>query len=28
VWKVPSDGTGSPQVLIQDAWSPAVVRNP
>lgn len=27
VWQVPADGTGTPQLLIQDAWSPAVVRN-
>ncbi|GAA0450188.1 TolB-like translocation protein; signal peptide [Paractinoplanes deccanensis] len=26
VWRVPADGGGSPQVLVQDAWSPAVVR--
>jgi hypothetical protein len=26
VWQVPADGTGAPQVLIHDAWSPAVVR--
>ncbi|MEV6343182.1 hypothetical protein [Actinoplanes sp. NPDC051851] len=26
VWRVPADGTGTPQVLIPDAWSPAVVR--
>jgi hypothetical protein len=26
VWVVPADGTGSPQVLVHDAWSPAVVR--
>ena len=26
VWRVPADGTGSPQVFIPDAWSPAVVR--
>jgi hypothetical protein len=26
VWVVASDGTGSPAVLVHDAWSPAVVR--
>ena len=26
VWVVPADGTGSPQTLIKDAWSPAVVH--
>jgi Tol biopolymer transport system component len=26
VWRVPADGSGSPQVLVPDAWSPAVVR--
>ncbi|GIE75016.1 TolB-like translocation protein; signal peptide [Actinoplanes philippinensis] len=26
VWKVPADGSGKPEVLISDAWSPAVVR--
>ncbi|GIH11008.1 TolB-like translocation protein; signal peptide [Rhizocola hellebori] len=26
VWVVPADGTGTPQVLIPDAWSPAVIR--
>jgi hypothetical protein len=26
VWRVPADGTGEPQILVQDAWSPAVVR--
>lgn len=26
VWAVPADGSGTPQVLIRDAWSPAVVR--
>lgn len=26
VWSVPSDGSGSPSVLIRGAWSPAVVR--
>jgi hypothetical protein len=25
VWVVPADGTGAPRVLIQKAWSPAVV---
>jgi len=25
VWVTPSDGTGTPRVLIADAWSPAVV---
>jgi hypothetical protein len=28
VWRIPADGTGKPQMLIQDAWSPAVVRSP
>jgi hypothetical protein len=28
VWKVSADGSGTPQVLVSDAWSPAVVRNP
>jgi hypothetical protein len=26
IWVVPADGTGTPAVLIADAWSPAVVR--
>jgi len=26
VWSVPSDGTGTPKLLIQQAWSPAVIR--
>lgn len=26
VWQVPADGSGSPRVLVHDAWSPAVVR--
>jgi hypothetical protein len=26
VWQVPADGTGTPQLLVHDAWSPAVVR--
>ena len=26
VWAVPADGTGTPRVLIPQAWSPAVVR--
>jgi len=26
VWRVPADGSGTPQVLVHDAWSPAVVR--
>ncbi|GAA1613243.1 hypothetical protein [Actinoplanes couchii] len=25
VWQVPADGTGEPEVLVGDAWSPAVV---
>lgn len=28
VWRVPADGTGEPQIVIRDAWSPAVVRTP
>ena len=28
VWQVPADGTGAPQTLIENAWSPAVVRTP
>ncbi|BBH68034.1 TolB-like translocation protein; signal peptide [Actinoplanes sp. OR16] len=28
VWRVPADGSGKPQLLIKDAWSPAVVRIP
>lgn len=27
VWQVPADGTGAPRILVQDAWSPAVVRD-
>jgi dipeptidyl aminopeptidase/acylaminoacyl peptidase len=26
VWSVPADGGGTPQVLVHNAWSPAVVR--
>ncbi|MFI7607404.1 TolB family protein [Micromonospora sp. NPDC049366] len=26
VWRVAADGSGSPRVLVPDAWSPAVVR--
>ncbi len=26
VWRVPADGSGAPQVLVPDAWSPAVIR--
>ncbi|MDG4764275.1 hypothetical protein O7632_09175 [Solwaraspora sp. WMMD406] len=26
VWRVPADGSGTPRVLVHDAWSPAVVR--
>lgn len=26
VWAVPADGSGSPRVLVPNAWSPAVVR--
>jgi hypothetical protein len=26
IWSVPADGTGTPAVLVKDAWSPAVVR--
>ncbi|MEU4695282.1 hypothetical protein [Actinoplanes sp. NPDC023714] len=26
IWQVPADGSGSPQVLVADAWSPSVVR--
>jgi hypothetical protein len=26
IWQVPADGSGTPQVFIPDAWSPAVVR--
>jgi hypothetical protein len=26
VWAVPADGSGTPRVLVPDAWSPAVVR--
>jgi hypothetical protein len=25
VWSVPADGTGTPQALVHNAWSPAVV---
>jgi hypothetical protein len=28
VWAAPADGSGQPQVLIPQAWSPAVVRLP
>lgn len=28
VWAVPADGTGTPRVLVPDAWSPAVVARP
>jgi Tol biopolymer transport system component len=28
VWRVPADGSGTPEVLVHDAWSPAVVRPP
>ena len=28
VWRVPADGGGNAQVLVPDAWSPAVVRPP
>jgi hypothetical protein len=27
IWVVPADGTGTPQILVHDAWSPSVVRN-
>ena len=26
VWSVPSDGSGTPKLLIPEAWSPAVLR--
>ena len=26
VWVVPADGTGTPSILIEKAWSPAIVR--
>ncbi|WP_117210349.1 hypothetical protein [Allorhizocola rhizosphaerae] len=26
VWRAPADGTGTPTLLIRDAWSPAVIR--
>ncbi|WP_027343670.1 TolB family protein [Hamadaea tsunoensis] len=26
IWQVPADGSGSPSVLVHDAWSPAVIR--
>lgn len=26
VWAVPADGSGTPKILVPDAWSPAVVR--
>ncbi|MFD0821481.1 TolB family protein, partial [Micromonospora zhanjiangensis] len=26
LWRVPADGTGGPELLVHDAWSPAVVR--
>lgn len=26
VWQVPADGSGTPQILVPDAWSPAIVR--
>lgn len=26
IWSVPADGSGTPSVLVKDAWSPAVVR--
>jgi hypothetical protein len=26
LWAVPADGTGNPQLMVHDAWSPAVVR--
>jgi len=28
IWTVPADGSGTPRVLVQDAWSPAVIRKP
>jgi len=26
IWTVPADGSGTPTLLVHDAWSPAVVR--
>jgi Tol biopolymer transport system component len=26
IWAVPANGTGTPRLLVSDAWSPAVVR--
>ena len=26
VWVVPANGGGEPEVLVRDAWSPAVIR--
>ena len=26
IWAVPADGTGAPRVIVQDAWSPAIIR--
>ena len=26
LWAVPADGSGNPQLMVHDAWSPAVVR--
>jgi Tol biopolymer transport system component len=26
IWQVPADGSGTPRLLVRDAWSPAVVR--
>jgi hypothetical protein len=26
IWRVPADGSGKPEVLVADAWSPTVVR--
>jgi hypothetical protein len=26
IWAVPADGSGAPRVLVENAWSPAVVR--
>jgi hypothetical protein len=26
VWSAPADGSGPPRLLIEKAWSPAVVR--
>jgi hypothetical protein len=28
IWSVPADGTGTPQIFVRDAWSPAVVGRP